>query len=193
MATVAVLGGSFNPPHVAHLLAAAYVLGCGGVDEVWVEPVWRHALGKPLAAPFAARLELCRLAFAPLGPRVQVRDDERDGSGRTLDLLLSLQAQHPGHRFRLIIGTDILGERHRWHRFDEVLRVAPPIVLLRPGHAADPALDAWTLPVELPDISSTWLRSQLAKGLAVDGWVPDAVLAALLRGGWYSADGGRDG
>ena len=66
---VALFGGSFNPPHVAHQLAALYVLETAPVDELWFVPAFEHAFGKPLA-PFDDRLAMCELAAAALGPRV---------------------------------------------------------------------------------------------------------------------------
>ena len=63
MPEIALFGGSFDPPHVGHLLAAAYVLATEPVDELWLVPVFEHPLGKKPAAPFEHRVELCeRLA-----------------------------------------------------------------------------------------------------------------------------------
>jgi len=59
MPEIALFGGSFDPPHVGHLLAAAYVLATEPVDELWLVPVFEHPLGKKPAAPFEHRVELC--------------------------------------------------------------------------------------------------------------------------------------
>ena len=58
MPEIALFGGSFDPPHVGHLLAAAYVLATEPVDELWLVPVFEHPLGKKPAAPFEHRVEL---------------------------------------------------------------------------------------------------------------------------------------
>jgi hypothetical protein len=68
MRSVALLGGSFNPPHVGHLLLAQYVLATAPVDELWLLPTFRHAFGKDLA-PYDDRLAMCELVAAELGPR----------------------------------------------------------------------------------------------------------------------------
>ena len=68
---VAIFGGSFNPPHLAHQMAALYVLETAAIDELWIVPAFQHPFGKVLA-PFAHRLEMCELAAAALGPRVKV-------------------------------------------------------------------------------------------------------------------------
>jgi len=64
---VAIYGGSFNPPHVAHQLAALYVLETQPVDELWFVPCFKHPFEKALES-FEDRLEMCRRAAAPLGP-----------------------------------------------------------------------------------------------------------------------------
>src|SRR5204862_8276407 len=73
---VALFGGSFNPPHIAHQLAALYVLETAPVDELWFVPAYEHAFGKPLAA-FDDRLAMCKLTAAALGARARVSDVER--------------------------------------------------------------------------------------------------------------------
>lgn len=186
-ATIGVLGGTFDPPHAAHLLVATYVLAAAPVDAVWVLPVAHHPLGKQPGADFATRMHLCRLAFALLGERVAVRDDEQDSSGRTLDLLELLRGRHPGYQFRLIIGSDILAERARWHRFDTVTELAPPIVLQRPGFAVPAEFAAQALPVTLPELASTAIRERLRRGESIDGWLPRAVADEIARRGLYGS------
>ncbi|MSQ82950.1 MAG: nicotinate-nicotinamide nucleotide adenylyltransferase [Myxococcales bacterium] len=189
MTTVALYGGSFNPPHCGHVLAATYVLQACAVDQLWVEPVLQHPLGKQLAADFETRVQLCQLAFGFLAPRLQVRRDEQGGNGRTLDLIERLQLQHPHHQFRLIIGSDILHEAARWHRFEQVLQLAPPLVLQRQGYAISAGFVGEVLPLVLPQASSTALRQRLAAGQTLDGLVPIAVSAHIDRLGLYRAVG----
>ena len=117
---IALFGGSFDPPHVGHLLAAAYVLATEPVDELWFVPVAGHPLGKPLQAPFEHRAELCELAIADLGlrrARVSRVEAELGGEGRTVDLLEHLHRAHPQHRWALVLGyqaaksrDDVIGE-----------------------------------------------------------------------------------
>src|SRR5687767_3051770 len=105
--TVALFGGSFNPPHIGHVLAVTYVLSVGRVDRVVVVPVFDHALGKRLE-PFEHRLEMARRAFDWL-PQVDVSDiEERLGTpSRTLRTVLALESAHPEWDLRLLVGSDI--------------------------------------------------------------------------------------
>ena len=179
---VALFGGSFNPPHIAHQLVALYVLETAPIDMLWFVPAYEHAFGKPLCA-FEDRLAMCRLAAEALGPRVTVSDVERAIGGRSLTLrtVRRLAEQHPEHTFSLVIGSDLVGEVAGWYGGDELTRTMPFIVVGRPdGPASRPAPA-----VTMPDVSSTAVRAALAAGKSVDGLVPRAVLDYIYRKGLY--------
>ncbi len=178
MPRVAVFGGSFNPPHVAHVLVAVYVLSAIDVDEFLVVPCFIHPFNKPLA-PFDDRYEMCRLAFGWL-PRVSVSrvEEQLGGASRTLRTLEHLASDHPDWQMRLVVGTDILAEAPRWHGFDRIQQLAAPIVLGRSGSE----LDAGSTPQLFPDISSTHVRDAIVTGQAerVRALVPRAVMDYAL-------------
>jgi nicotinate-nucleotide adenylyltransferase len=178
---VALFGGSFNPPHVAHQLVALYVLETAPVDELWFVPAYEHAFGKPLV-PFEDRLAMCELAAGALGPRARVSDVERAIGGRSLTLqtVRRLTERHPEHAFSLVIGSDLAGDVASWYRGDELARTIPFIVVGRPG---GPAGGAGA--VVMPDVSSTAVRAALATGKPTDGLVPRAVLDYIYRKGLY--------
>jgi nicotinate-nucleotide adenylyltransferase len=180
---VAVFGGSFNPPHVAHVLACALVRSVEEIDQVLVVPAYQHPFAKSLA-PFDDRAAMCELAMAWL-PFVEVSriEGELGGESRTLRTLESLAQAHPAWRLRLVIGADILGEAPRWYGFDAIAKLAPPIVLGRAG--VDP-LPAHPL---LPAVSSTQVRAAIARGAwsEVEKLVPREVLAYVRQRGLYAA------
>ncbi|HMJ11374.1 MAG TPA: nicotinate-nicotinamide nucleotide adenylyltransferase, partial [Polyangiaceae bacterium] len=146
---VGFFGGSFDPPHVAHVLAISYVLSVARFDRVLVVPVFDHAL-KVSHAPFAERFEMCRRALGWL-PRLEISDIEQElgQPSFTLRTLQTLRERHPDWALRLVIGSDVLFETHKWHAFAEVSALAPPFVLGRVG-----AEHALARPGMLPDISS---------------------------------------
>jgi nicotinate-nucleotide adenylyltransferase len=188
--TIGLFGGSFNPPHVAHQLVALFVLETQEVDALWLVPTYRHALGKTLA-PFADRVAMCALAAAPLGPRIGVSRIEEELAAatgrvsRTLETLEALAARHPADRFRLVVGSDILGETEQWYRWDDVVRRAPPIVIGRAGHPAPPG--ASVAAIEMPRISSTEIRERLARGETAVPLVPRAVMGYIAGRTLYDA------
>lgn len=176
---IAIFGGSFNPPHLAHVLALAVVharLDTNGplsLDRILVVPTFQHPFAKSLA-PYEDRVKMCELAMGWM-PRVEISriEEELGGESRTLRTVEKVASDHPGARLRLIMGADIIVESKKWHRFDRVAELAPPLVLGRVGVAYEGA----PAPV-LPDISSTVVRAALASGdvSKIEELVPRAVI-----------------
>lgn len=201
MRRVGLFGGSFNPPHVAHQLVALYVLETI-LDEVWFVPTYSHPFGKPLAA-YDHRVAMCELAAAPLGARASVSRAEQElaqkpdfVASRTLDLIEHLITKHTDAQFHLVVGTDILAETDKWHRWDEVTRLAPPIVIGRSGYPL-PAGSIET-GITMPEVSATRVRELLAEASTnatgrqpnpvteVAALLPQTVLRYIARHGLYS-------
>jgi nicotinate-nucleotide adenylyltransferase len=157
MLRVGIFGGSFNPPHVAHVLAASYALLVAPIDRVCVIPVFQHPFAKELA-PYEARLRMCELAFEGVA-RVEVSDVERrlGGESRTLRTLEHLQEAEPSWSMRLIIGSDVVADLPKWHQFDRIAAIAPPFVLERRGVGK-------TNKSVLPEVSSTEIRELVRRG-----------------------------
>jgi nicotinate-nucleotide adenylyltransferase len=182
---VALFGGSFNPPHVAHQLVALYVLETQAVDELWMIPCFLHPFEKSLQ-PFSDRLEMCRRAASGLGGRVLVSEVEGElgGESRTLRTVQALQAAHPGHQFSLIIGSDLQAETASWYRAEELQRLVPFVVVGRGGHTPG-STDPTEAGVTMPEISSSDVRRRLREGLPVDRLVPRGVLDYIRERGLY--------
>lgn len=176
---VALFGGSFDPPHVGHVLAIAYALSITGVERVLVVPVWAHAFDKSLTS-FDDRMRMTELATGDLC-RVEVLPVERElGSpSRTLHTIQHLERLHPEWQLRLLLGADTLAESDKWLAFDEIASRAPLIVLGRAG-AAHPGAP----PPVLPEVSSTRIRELLRSAPGARSADPELgrlVPAAVLR------------
>jgi nicotinate-nucleotide adenylyltransferase len=181
---VAIFGGSYNPPHVGHVLACALVAAVEEVDRILVVPTYKHPFAKALA-PFADRMRMCSLAMSGMD-RVEVSpvEEEIGGESRTLHTLEHLSRRHTDWTLRLVIGADIVAEAPRWFGFDTIAKLAPPIVLSR---ARVDAPDAG--PPLLPDVSSTQVRAAVARGAfgELRHLVPRAVLEYIRTHGLYGA------
>src|SRR4051794_25903985 len=119
---VALFGGSFNPPHVGHVLAMAYVLSTARVDRLLMVPCFEHPFDKRLES-FEHRYRMAQLAAAPFGQHVEVSDVERrlGGESRTLRTVKALRAERPDAELVLAIGADLLKERERWYGYSELV------------------------------------------------------------------------
>lgn len=174
---IALFGGSFDPPHLGHVLAATWARVVGGADEVWILPVARHAYGKHLS-PWDQRWALCQAAFGPLG-FTKLRDDElRNPQGYTVTLLERLRAEHPEASFSLVGGTDTSRDLPNWHRGAELVRMVDVIAVPRRGFDD-------SHPAALPAISSTLVRERMQRGEDVSGMLPAAVATLIAGRNWY--------
>ncbi|MCB9709283.1 MAG: nicotinate (nicotinamide) nucleotide adenylyltransferase [Myxococcales bacterium] len=174
--TLGIFGGSFDPPHLAHVLVVAYVLSASHVNRVLVIPTFLHPFAKELA-PYPHRMKMCELAFADLR-RVEVSGIEGTlgGESRTVRTIEALSKRNQA--LRLILGSDLIEETSRWHRFDRISALAPPLVIPR-------ASDTANNPFGIPGISSTRIRERLRKGETLHGLLPEPVLDYIERNDLY--------
>jgi nicotinate-nucleotide adenylyltransferase len=182
---IGLLGGSFNPPHLGHLLMAVAVYATEEIDHLWVIPTADHAFGKKLA-PFDDRVRMCHLAFRHLAGGVAVLDLERrlpraDGQpSYTVDTLRALHALRPGVRPVWIAGSDIIPDLPRWKEPDEVKRLCRMVIVPRRGYEGGARLQ-----IDLPQLSSTDVRDLIAKKAEVSGMIDYEVLQYIERRGLY--------
>jgi nicotinate-nucleotide adenylyltransferase len=178
---VALIGGSFNPPHVGHLLAAHFVRATEAVDAVWFVPANRHPFGKQLA-DFHHRYRMCQLLCADASGWLSVSDVERTlgGEGRTVDTLRYLTSSFPGVHWTLVVGSDIVQDLPSWKEPDAVRSLARLLVLNRAGHPSKEAVGP-----PMAHVSSSQVREALAAGKDVTHLVPRAVLAYAQAEGLY--------
>jgi len=180
---IALLGGSFNPPHVAHVMAALWALSTQGVREVWLLPSYRHPFGKALA-PFEDRVAMCTLAVAAVrgaavcAAEAELMDDPL--CGKTARTLEHLKVKHPGLDFALLVGADILPETAKWYRWDRVNELARVVVVGREGYEGGAEL-------RLPAVSSSLVRERLGRGEDVSALVPRRVVDYVRERGLYRA------
>lgn len=180
---VALYGGSFDPPHTAHVLAATWVMCRAQVDALWLIPTYTHAFGKAMA-PFDERVEMLRLAVAHLGPAVVVDPIEAtlaqpSYSVHTVD---ALRQREPDASFTWLMGTDAYAERARWHDF---ARLDSMVDFLLVGRDGQPDPEGAEVPVHLPAIASSDIRRRLREGLPVAHLLSAAVYEYIAARGLY--------
>ena len=192
--TVGLFGGSFNPPHLGHLVVAETLLEAFGLDRV----VWMvaakppHKVGADLAPP-GDRLALVRLAIAG-NPAFEASDlelrraAETGAPSYTVDTLRALHAAHPGTRWALLIGEDSYAGFPTWREPDAIASLADLVVFRRSG--AGPLPDPGRFPARFAgagriDVSATELRARFREGRSVRYLVPDAVAEYVRAHGLY--------
>ena len=187
-------GGSFNPPHLAHLVIAELVREQFQLDRILWIPNYLSPLKRPEdVASVDHRLAMTRLAIAD-NDRFEVSDVEarRAGVSYTVETIRLLQERHPDVEFHLIVGSDSLESFSAWHEPEEILTRVRLLVFRRPGTASPTAPAGFEHRIEYADaplleISSTSIRARIHAGHSVRYMVPDSVRAYILKYNLYTA------
>jgi nicotinate-nucleotide adenylyltransferase len=178
---IGLFGGTFDPPHTAHVALATLALRELALDELrWIpagEP-WQKAR---IITPAAHREAMVRLAMGE-EPRFALERCEilRRGPSYTLDTVRAMQAAEPGALWFLIIGQDQYAGLHTWRDWRELLGLVTLAVANRPGppqapHADVLAFSHRAVPLPMLDIASTDIRARVAAGQDISSLVPDGV------------------
>jgi len=183
-----ILGGSFDPVHHGHLIAADRAAEALGLDRVLFVPCAVQPL-KPSGPVAAADHRRAMLSLALAGhPRfaLDALELERSGPSYTVDTVRAVRARDPDERLVLIVGADAAADLGRWRAVDEIARLAEVAVLTRPGapevrsafvgrFVATPAIE----------ISASEIRARCLAGRSIRYLVPDAVAEYIERNGLY--------
>ena len=186
-----VLGGTFDPPHIGHLLAANDACEALSLDKLLFVPAAvppyksRSVQGSP-----AQRLRMLELTIG-LDPRFEASrlEVDRDGLSFTVDTLAALSAQLPGALLFMLIGEDLATQIASWRDATRLAELATIVVLAR-----STAVTASTLESSLPmtrlatrriELSSTEIRDRVQAGRSIHGFVTDAVAAFIDAAGLY--------
>lgn len=179
---IGLFGGSFDPPHLGHLLIAETMREQFELTQVWWIPAARppHKTDRTLV-PGAHRLAMVQKAIAD-NPAFVVKDVElhRSGPSYTVDTVQTLQEEHPDTRFALLLGGDSLVDFFTWHEPKEIVRRVPLLVYKRP-QVRFPALPPWLrdrvhiAEASLIDISSTDVRQRCQEGRSIRYRVTESV------------------
>ncbi len=184
-----VFGGTFDPPHLGHQVAASDAAQALGLDRVLWVPAAVHPLKLgSVEAPPALRLEMARAAVEGDGRfEVDPLELERSGPSYTVDTLRELQARHPGAELYFLTGADNLRDLPRWKEPGEVARLARMVVVSRRGEGVPPGLPwpAVAVPVTRMDVSSTEVRRRVRARETIRYLVPEAVRVLIERHGLY--------
>lgn len=198
---VGILGGTFDPIHVGHLMMAEAVRGEYHLDEILFIPAASppHKQGQRITA--ASHRYLMTVLATLSNPHFLVSDIEmnRSGPSYTIDTIYELRYQFPHTDFSFIIGTDVIAEIATWDRVEELLTLCPFIAASRPGEEPDLARlrrelgalgEARIHSVTTPEleISSTDIRQRVRRGASIRYIVPDAVEHYIYKEGLYRDD-----
>lgn len=195
MTRTGLMGGTFDPIHAGHLLAAEAAREAAGLDEVWFIPTNVPPHKPQPGAGARERLEMVRLAIADHPAfRAEEAELDRGGVSYTVDTVAALRERYPERSFYWIVGTDMMNDLPNWHRIEELAAQVRFVCLRRQGEESEEgALPAYLrekllhAPMPPIGISSTDIRERLRGGRSIRYQVPEAVRDYIERNGLYES------
>ena len=184
-----IFGGTFDPPHIGHLLAAVDAVERLALDRLVLVPAATQPLktGRVTAAA-DHRLAMTRLLVEG-DSRFEVDpvEIERAGLSFSVDTLAAFAERHPTAERYFLVGADVLRTFDRWREPARVLELATLVVLTRDDGQEEMTIPATAqrLPTRRVDVSSTEIRARVAAGRSLRGFVPDSVAAYIAAHGLY--------
>lgn len=183
-----IFGGTFDPPHLGHLLAASDAHEALGLDRTLFVPAREQPLKQGrVEGTGEQRLEMLRLMLAG-DARFEVDrlEMDRPGLSYTVDTLAALARRYPDAQRALLLGEDLLAELPRWRQPERIASLAE-LVVLRRGNDPAPAmgLPVRRLSSRCVEISASEIRARVRAGRSIHGFVADAVATYIHATGLY--------
>jgi nicotinate-nucleotide adenylyltransferase len=194
---IGIFGGTFDPIHVGHLVAAINAKHALSLDRVvlMVANVPWQKTGTRTVSSAADRLALVEAAVGDVpGLEAGRMEIERGGESFTADTLAQWHGERPDDDLFLIVGWDVAGELATWERGAEIRRLSTLVVVNRPGSGPPKSLgdEGWKVAeVTVPnlEISSTDLRARAAEGRPLDYLIPEAAVRCIRARRMYAVGG----
>ncbi len=163
---IGVFGGSFDPPHLGHLLSALQLISFSYCGQVWFMPCFAHVWGKKLS-PVKHRLAMTKL-LGNKDIKVSALEIEQKRAMPTIETFKIFKKRYPQHQFFWVIGEKTLEELPKWKDYRKLIKNYNFLIV-----------------PEVEDISSSIIRERVKKGLSIKGLVPEKVEAYIKRNKLY--------
>jgi nicotinate-nucleotide adenylyltransferase len=186
---IGMLGGSFDPPHVGHLLIAVDAFEALALDKLYFIPASIQPLKVGQAgAPAHARVEMVRRLLGD-DPRfaVDTIEAEREGISFSIDTVTAYADRYPDAERFFLVGADVMATFGAWREPDRIIRLAEVVIVTRGDDApvADEQRHFRRLDTRRVDVSSTEIRERVRAGKSITGFVPPAVAAYIAEAALY--------
>lgn len=190
---IGIFGGSFDPPHVGHLLVAQDARDALALDLLLVVPTAQQPLKDDHPTSADDRLIMVQRCFAGIpGIEVDPVEIRRGGLSYMVDTVQDVAGRWPGAALHLLVGQDVVPSLPRWRAVDRLLEQVSLVVLTRDaGASAEEAVQvhggttARRLNTRRIDVSSTEIRARVRDGRSIRGFVPEAVADYIATTGLY--------
>ena len=192
---VGILGGTFNPPHVGHLIIAEQVRNQLGLEEIFFMPSAEppHKVTKDT---IAAEHRLSMLEEAVKDNKafsIEKTEIDRGGKSYTYDTLVQLKKVHPEIEYYFIIGADMAEDLKNWYKIDELIQLVQFVAVNRPNYRLDTSYPVIFVDVPSIDLSSSLIRQKITDGCSIKYLVPQEVENYIESEGLYKYEENSSG
>ncbi|MEN1969334.1 nicotinate-nucleotide adenylyltransferase [Lentibacillus sp. N15] len=176
MKRVGILGGTFDPPHIGHLLIAEEVKNQLDLAEVWFIPSYEPPHKRVARTSTTDRMNMVQQAIASNHSfRMNTIEIDRLGKSYTFDTIKMLNDTYPDTTFYFIIGADMVEYLPKWKHIDELMSIVTFVGVGRNGYHLQTAYPVVTLDIPMIDVSSTMIRERIKANQSVKYLLPENV------------------
>lgn len=189
MKKIGLFGGTFDPPHIGHLILAEQVYDQCGLDEIWFMPNYIPPHKKKSSNTTTTdRLNMLKLAIngKPYF-KIEPIELERQGMSYTYDTMLLLKERDKDNEFFFIIGADMVDFLPNWHRIDDLIKLVKFIGVDRPTYEGKSPYPVQFIDIPTINLSSSMIREKVNDGKSVQYLLPDKVINYIKEHGLYGA------
>ncbi|MEW9675831.1 nicotinate-nucleotide adenylyltransferase [Lentibacillus sp. L22] len=176
MKRVGILGGTFDPPHLGHLLIAEEVKNQLGLTEIWFIPSYEPPHKQKARSSAKDRMQMLKRAIASNHQfKLNTVEIDRLGKSYTFDTMKMLHDTYPDIEFYFIIGADMVEYLPKWHRIDELLNIVKFVGVKRSGYKLDTEYPVLIVDIPMIDVSSTLIRERIKANQSIKYLLPEVV------------------
>src|SRR5699024_7333276 len=193
MKRIGILGGTFDPPHIGHLIIAEEVRIALDLTEVWFIPTYEPPHKDRASSSVEDRLNMLQRAIGE-HPHFKINtiEIERSGKSYTIDTMKTFKRMYPEDEFFFIIGADMVEYLTNWFKIEELIKLVTFVGVKRPGFNVESDYPVVEVDIPIIDISSTTIRSRLARKQSIKYLTPDAVISYIKERQLYGTSGSID-
>lgn len=180
MRRVGILGGTFDPPHLGHLIIAEEVRIELELEEIWFIPSYTPPHKDEAKTSATDRITMIRKAIKS-NPyfKVNTIEIERSGKSYTFDTMKALREENKDIEFYFIIGADMVEYLPNWNRIEELIHLVTFVGVKRSGYLLNSTYPVMEVDIPMIDISSTMIRNRLANKDGVQYFIVDPVYSFI--------------
>lgn len=180
MKKIGILGGTFDPPHIGHLIIAEEVKNALQLDEIWFIPSNEPPHKKKAITSTNDRISMLQRAIAGNNSfMLNMVEVERSGKSYTIDTINSLNRQYPSFTFYFIIGADMVEYLPKWKQIDKLAQLVSFVGVKRSGFRVESHYPLTEVDIPLIDISSSLIRDRLFNDQSVTYLIPSNVYSYI--------------